>query len=298
MQDMKRQASAIPTGSWLAHERQRLGKTLGDVAQAVHGHVATVRALEQNNRVIPPGWYPNLRKLGMHVAEPAWPVQMTPYCGKDLNADLQNRTGFRHSRYWLSKQLCVSELAVTGVIGDNLVVPPSWLLKLAELGANVPASVRMALYLSDSGSIFPESAAPRGSMGANAGGPSPMGAIGARLAGELKTGMEQSEAHAQISENTQPAKSVGPQHTGQPSFLEEPTVNKPGVGGDAPVTASAQRAQSSVSLNWTQDGGLHFSISAALLEQIPSGLKELLIVLAQVGQQSARPGQSAPAPRI
>ena len=97
MQDMKRQASAIPTGSWLAHERQRLGKTLGDVAQAVHGHVATVRALEQNNRVIPPGWYPNLRKLGMHVAEPAWPVQMKPYCGKDLNADLQTDFSLNYS---------------------------------------------------------------------------------------------------------------------------------------------------------------------------------------------------------
>lgn len=297
MQDMKRQASAIPTGNWLAHERQRLGKTLGDVAQAVHGHVATVRALEQNNRVIPPGWYPNLRKLGMHVAEPVWPVQMKPYCGKDLGADLQNRTGFRHSRYWLSKQLCVSELAVTGVIGDNLVVPPSWLLKLAELGANVPASVRMTLYLSNGGSNFPASAAPRDSMVTNAGCLSPMGAIGASLARDLKTAMEHPEAHAQLGEDPQPAKSVGSQRAERSTFLEEPKVNKPGAGADAAVTALEPRAQSSVSLNWTQDGGLHFSMSAALLEQIPTVLKELLILLSQTGSHGAKPGPSAQAPR-
>lgn len=297
MQDMKRQVSAIPTGSWLAQERQRLGKTLSDVAQAVRGHVATVRALEQNNRVLPPGWYPKLRKLGMHVAEPAWPIQMKPYCGKDLDADLQNQTGFRHSRYWLSKQLCVPELAVTGVIGDDLVVPPSWLLKLAELGANVPASVRMALYLSDGGSNIPSSAAPRGSMGENASDPRLMSRVDARLAQDLKTAMEQLEAHAQFGEDPQSAKSVVPRRAERPPFLEEPTVNESGPGVDAAVTALAPRAQSSVSLNWTQEGGLHFSMSAALLEQIPAMLKELLILLSQTGPHGAKPGPSAQAPR-
>lgn len=259
MQDKSRNEFFLPTGSWLAQERQRLGKTPADVAKAVQRHIRAVRALEQNNRVIPPGWCQDLRKLGMNVPAPAWPAPFRPYCGADLHSDLQTRVGFRHSRYWLSKQLCVTESAVTDVIQHNRIVPPSWLLKLAELGANVPAMVRMALYQNaslDSGSA---SAVPLASTSAHAAGPRLISAV--------------------------PGKSVD-----APAPTPTPAPTSP--------SASVQRERESVYMNWTEERGLHFSISAALLEQIPAVLRELLVPLAQVGQQSAKPGQSAPAARL
>ena len=226
MQDNTKSGFVLPTGSWLAQERQRIGKTPADVAKAVQRHVRTVRALEQNNRVIPPGWCQDLRKLGMNVPAPAWPAPLRPYYGADLHSDLQTRVGFRHSRYWLSKQLCVTEAAVTDVIQRNRIVPSSWLLKLAELGANVPAMVRLALYHGKS-----------------------------------------ADATASTPIQTSPA-------------------------------ASAQRERESMYISWTEERGFHFSISAALLEQVPAVFRELLTLLTQAGQQSAKPGQSAPAARL
>ena len=228
MQDNTKSGFVLPTGSWLAQERQRIGKTPADVAKAVQRHVRTVRALEQNNRVIPPGWCQDLRKLGMNVPAPAWPAPLRPYYGADLHSDLKTRVGFRHSRYWLSKQLCVTEAAVTEVIQRNRIVPSSWLLKLAELGANVPAMVRLALYLGNS---------------ADAPAPTP-----------------------------------------------NPAPTSP--------AASAQRERESMYISWTEERGFHFSISAALLEQVPAVFRELLTLLTQAGQQSAKPGQSAPAARL
>jgi len=247
MQDKSKSEFVLPTGSWLAKERQRLGKTQAEVAKAVRRHIKTVRALEQNNRVIPPGWCQDLCKLGMNVPEPAWPVPLQPYCGAHLHSDLQTRVGFRNSRYWLSKELCVTEAAVTDVIQHNRIVPPSWLLKLAELGASVPAAVRTALKLGTSGGSDSEAPASR------------------------------------------PASA---------SLWEHPGAAQPRVDVHSAGPASPQRERESVYMNWTAERGLHFSISAALLEQIPAVFKELLTVLAQIGQQSARPGQSTPTPKI
>ena len=261
MQDKSRNEFVLPTGSWLAQERQRLGKTPADVAQAVQRHLSTIRALEQNNRVIPPGWCQDLRKLGMQIFEPVWPVQMQTYCGADLHSDLQTRVGFRNSRYWLSKQLCVTEEAVTEVIQHNLTVPPSWLLKLAELGANVPTCVRMTLHMNSGVS---------------------------RLVPDVLAQVEPLEAHPELAQNPRSFNSTGSQRA-------EADVKVPAA---APIPAAAPREQASVYMHWTEERGLHFSMSAALLEQMPAVLKNVLIMLAQVGQQSAKPGQSAPTARL
>mgnify|MGYP002385033033 CR=1 FL=1 len=108
----KNHGAVLPTGSWLSHERLRLGKTRAEVASAVQMHSATLRSIEQHNRVLPPGWYPTLRALGMQLTEPAWPAQMPSYTGADLHRDLRTCSGLQYSRCWLSKQLCVSESAV------------------------------------------------------------------------------------------------------------------------------------------------------------------------------------------
>jgi len=138
--------AALLTGNWLSQERQRLGKTRAEVVKAVRVHSATLRSVEHQNRVLPPGWYPALRELGMQFQEPVWPAQMAPYTGADLNRDLRTCSGLQPSRFWLSKQLCIAESVVGEVVRGNLPVPHSWLLKLAELGANVPAPVRTALH--------------------------------------------------------------------------------------------------------------------------------------------------------
>lgn len=140
------QVAALPTGSWLSQERLRLGKTQAEVARAVQVHGASLRSLELHNRVLPPGWYPQLRALGIRISEPVWPAQMSSYTGADLYRDLGTCSRLRSERGWLSSQLCVSESAVTEVLRCNLPVPPSWLLKLAELGANVPEPVWSTLY--------------------------------------------------------------------------------------------------------------------------------------------------------
>ena len=146
MQTAIQYVAALPTGNWLSQERQRLGKTRAEVAKAVRRHSATLRSIEQHNRVLPPGWYPVLRALGMQFQETAWPSHLLLYTGADLHRDLRTCSGLQNSRYWLSEQLCVSESEVSEVVRSNLPVPQSWLLKLAELGACVPAFVRMALY--------------------------------------------------------------------------------------------------------------------------------------------------------
>jgi len=146
MQNVILNGAALLTGNWLSQERQRLGKTRAEVVKAVRVHSATLRSVEHQNRVLPPGWYPALRELGMQVQEPVWPAQMVTYTGADLNRDLRTCAGLQPSRFWLSKQLCISESEVGEVVRGNLPVPHSWLLKLAELGANVPAPVRTALH--------------------------------------------------------------------------------------------------------------------------------------------------------
>ena len=146
MQNVTLNGTALPTGDWLSQERQRLGKTRAEVVKAVRVHSATLRSVEHQNRVLPPGWYPALRELGMQLQEPGWPAQMAPYTGADLNRDLRTCAGLQPSLFWLSKQLCISESEVGEVVRGNLPVPHSWLLKLAELGANVPAPVRTALH--------------------------------------------------------------------------------------------------------------------------------------------------------
>jgi hypothetical protein len=259
MQDNTKSGFVLPTGSWLAQERQRIGKTPADVAKAVQRHVRTVRALEQNNRVIPPGWCQDLRKLGMNVPAPAWPAPLRPYYGADLHSDLQTRVGFRHSRYWLSKQLCVTEAAVTDVIQRNRIVPSSWLLKLAELGANVPAMVRLALY--------------------------------------HNYGVD---AHHSAASAVPRASTLG--HVAEPIRINPYLDRSADATASTPIptspAASAQRERESMYISWTEERGFHFSISAALLEQVPAVFRELLTLLTQAGQQSAKPGQSAPAARL
>ena len=290
MQSVKRTRVSLPTGSWLARQRKLLGKTPADVAQAVHAHIATVRALEQNNRVIPPGWYQDLRILGMHAREPVWPVQLQPYCGADLNDDLRNQVGFQHSRYWLSKQLCVPEHAVNEVIRDNLLVPHSWLLKLAELGANVPGLVRVTLYLNSSRGQLAEPEPARYSAFTNKNGFGSVPSFSEGPAQDAKQAPQKAEAHGQLGHDSRPLESFGPEHVARAPFSGVPSLADSKVSAQAPITASARREQPSVSMNWTEDDGLYFSVSAALLEKIPDGLVDLLNLMTHSGLLGSLPG--------
>ena len=189
MQNMN-QGAALPTGSWLSQERLRLGKTQAEVARAVQVHGSTLRSLEMHNRVLPPGWYPQLRALGIRISEPVWPAQMSSYTGADLYRDLGTCSRLRSERGWLSSQLSVSESAVTEVLRRNLPVPPSWLMKLAELGANVPEPVWATLY-SPSTASPPQGGAPvqqwgLGSLRSLPGQAIPAGSEGAHSQLELK----------------------------------------------------------------------------------------------------------------
>lgn len=264
MQNGTSHAVALPTGSWLAQERGRLGKTRADVAKAVHGHPGTVRAIEQNNLFIPPGWYQALRKLGVPIHEPVWPASMQPYSGADLQLEMQTRPGLRRTPFWLSNQLCVSESTVTAVLNSSLPVPHSWLPKLAELGANVPAQVRLAL--------FPSAAEIEGQ--------------GPALPGSVNRGLDPGTRNEDPVADPGAARPLDPRSaTGAvPAMGPSPPPPKP------PVEA-APRERSSFSFHWTEDGGVHFSMSASLLNKIP----DLLIRLHQLGLLDPARGHRTPA---
>ena len=297
MKTTERNEAALPTGYWLTKERHRLGKKWIDVATAIHGHFSTVRAVEKNNRVVPPGWYPDLRKLGMQLDEPLWPAQMQPYCGADLQNDLRTRAGFRHSRYWLSKQLCVPERIVTDIIRDNLPVPHCWLLKLAELGANVPTPVQRTFDRDVYGGHILRPAAPCAANPEDAAVPDSLDAFWKQLAQERKTALRAFKVQAPKVPNSKPKESFGPARPEPPSPSDALGLNTHRASANVSGRASEQREISSLLMHWTEDRGLHFSVSAALLAQLPIVLQEMLRRLAQSGLTAILPDPDSSAAR-
>ena len=298
MQKTESHVAALPTGHWLTDERRRLGKTLSDVAQAMHGHISTVKAVEQNNRVVPPGWYAGLRKLGMNIYEPAWGFEERPYCGADLDRDLRTRVGFRHSRYWLSKQLCVPESAVANVVIRNHLVPHSWMLKLAELGANVPPSVRFALYGSTPGTEGQDPASPSLVDYLSKDSSDSISQHFENSMRDLSPVQGDSKTQAPLGTDSSPEAQDGPRGANSAGPAQAPSPVAPKDAVEEPVTASAPCQRSSIYLHWTGDDGLHFSMSAGVLDKLPGMLLELLVVLSKIELAGSKPGQSAPVARV
>ena len=293
MQDMILNGTLL-TGSWLSQERQRLGKTRSEVVKAVGVHSATLRSIEDRNRVLPPGWYPALRELGMQFQEPVWPAQMVPYTGADLNRDLRTCSGLQPSRFWLSKQLCVAESAVGEVVRGNLPVPHSWLLKLAELGANVPAPARKALHPPVRELQTPGSAgAPRPALQvalrlpgepvrasdqapiSPLGGPRPalldfsrsgslhlLDAQGGTAARASARPLGEPIPRLPFVHDTRPAAAIAPKNPERqaPTGRADPPPSKAPAG--APVAYPERRERFSIFFHLTETGGLHFSVTA------------------------------------
>lgn len=273
MLNVEGNARILPTGRWLAQERERLSLTLGQVARALRRHPSTVRAVERNNHVIPPGWGDDLSVLGMPLPAPAWPSHMPVYRGSDLERDMNTRAGLQHSRYWLSKQLGVPEALVTTVIRGNMPVPHHWLLKLAELGANVPTSVRAALYR-------PTRDAPD---------PVPPAAEPAKDFTTIMAELARESLRSSMREDEEP----------DASSVTSEESERPSEGRNAAQPSDAQpnlerRKQQSIYFHWTEENGLHFSVSAPLLEQIPAVMKGILLALCEGGL--LKPAQSPKSP--
>ena len=293
MQDMILDGTLL-TGRWLSQERQRIGKTRAEVVKAVGVHSATLRSVEHHNRVLPPGWYPALRELRMQFQEPLWPAQMVPYTGADLNRDLRTCAGLQPSRFWLSKQLCIAESAVSEVVRGNLPVPQSWLLKLAELGANVPAPVRTALRppvreLQNPG----PAAAPRPALDVTLRLPgepitardratsSPLGGRkpglldfshsgslslldpqGGTAARARAVPVGETIPRVPFVHDARPSAPIAPKSPERqpPIGHAAPPLSKAEAG--APVADSERRERFSIFFHWTKEGGLHFSVTA------------------------------------
>ena len=250
-------SETLPTGRWLAKQRVGLLQTIGQVAKALKRHPSTIRAVERNNRVIPPGWSEGLRKLGMQLPAPAWPAEMPFYFGEDLRRDMNTCIGLRDSRYWLSKQLCVPEEAVAAILRGNHVVPHNWLLKLAELGANVPAVVRTALY------------PPVVDVESRAAEPAP------RDFSELFSNLEEGG----FGQGPRAAGSAAGAPQGAPHYPHESVGHDSDSDVRPPAEASSERRKpQSISFQWSREEGLQFNLSTPLLEQVAAGLKELLLI--------------------
>lgn len=146
MLNQKSEVYRAATGHWLRALRQSQGLTGTQLARQLAVHPATLRATEEANRVVPPGWCEALQRIGHEVPQVAWPSTIRPYRGIDLATDLECVAPMKHSPYGLSQKLAVPEGEVKALLGQERAVPASWLLKLAELGATVPALVRIKLY--------------------------------------------------------------------------------------------------------------------------------------------------------
>ena len=270
---MQSDMNSLPTGKWLEQERERQSKTLGHVAKALRRHPFTVRAVERNDRVIPPGWGDALRALGMPLPAPAWPRDMAPYRGQDLERDMKTCAGMQHSRFWLSKQLGVPDDLLHAVISGNLVVPHNWLLKLAELGASVPDPVRLARTPSAK-----EPVEPAPSLGPD------YAALLLKLSQAARNphGADESEARKR-------------EESDEPPDAGEPTADESGEDHsvDAPPT-SERCKQSSIYFHWTEEEGLQFSVSAPLLEQIPVVIKAVAQTLYESGLLRSAHGPKTP----
>lgn len=232
----------LPMGKWLARERQRLDLTVAAIAKGSRLSAQSIAAVERNNRVIPPGWCESLRTLGIVLAEPIWPSNMRPYLGADLKHEMETRSGLKHSEYWLSKELAINEEQLKAILRENTPVPLTWLLKLAELGANVPTQVKVALCLGGEGLDTSEVSAIFDAQ---------------RLWHEVRAlRLERAEFVERLAE------------------IEKGPSQRP----------------ESIHFHWTKDDGVHFSMSAALLDRVPGGAAELVAFLRELGVLKAPSG--------
>lgn len=139
-----------PLGCWLRKERERLHVSLQDIANLFLCPTSDILEIEEYNRVVPPGWFPALRQLGIELCPPKFNVSGPPYMSADLRRDLQFlRQGNRLSHLiQLAKALGVSEKLVSEIVAsDAVIVPSEWYWKLAEFGALVSGQVVAALVV-------------------------------------------------------------------------------------------------------------------------------------------------------
>lgn len=265
----------LPTGSWLTWERKRRLLHLSDVATAVGRYHQTISTIERLDRVIPPGWFDILRSLGMQIYEPTWPKEMATYSGAAWAHEINTRVGLRHSAFWWSRQLGVSEEAVLEVLRSDKAVPQSWLLKLAELGVEVPSEVKETLRCSES---------LLGATPSNPARPAP-----AEIAAEARTnGAAVPPRREPAPPNTQTRAAA----TSAGAVPKQPPIPATPLSETSP---SRPRERTSIYFRWSEDDGLHFSVSASLLDQLPGTFKELLLVLSDCGVIPRMPSRNSQA---
>jgi hypothetical protein len=232
-------SSRLPTGRVLTDERLRLSLSTRMVAQRLRQHTSTVAAVERNNAVLPPGWIPTLRKLGMSIPEVVWPLSTRPYSGAQLKAEIAAKRDLRFSPFVLRKLLGVSEEDFDLILSGNRLVPSTWLLKLAELGLDVPQAVKRALAGSTEGLL------------------------------EVRRVPVPPAPQPELPRPERPATPPPEAQAGSIPFAP-PTPPQP---AEVPRPS---RERPELFFRWSQDGGIFFSTSESLLDLIPRALQALL----------------------
>ena len=239
-------SSKLPTGHVLTRERIRLSLSLRTVAQMLRQPSAAIAAVERKNAVLPPGWVPTLRKLGMSIPEAVWPPTLAPYFGAQLKAEITAKRDLRFSPFSLRKILAVSEEELDSVLSGHRLVPPSWLLKLAELGLNVPPEVKLA------------------------------------LTGAAEVHAEGSATSTSIDVPMEGVKAKIPGISNPVDRLNELLARRPGLLRSVePPRSLPERPE--LSFRYSEDGGIHFSASASLLDQFPGAFQTLIGALRTSG---------------
>jgi hypothetical protein len=239
-------SSKLPTGHVLTRERIRLSLSTRTVAQMLRQPACTVAAVERKNAVLPPGWVPTLRKLGMAIPEAVWPPTLAPYFGAQLKAELTAKRDLRFSPFSLRKILAVSEEELDAILSGHRLVPPSWLLKLAELGLNVPQEVQRAL--SGVSEVCAE-----------------------KRAAPAPSAPPTEEVERKIPGISRPSEGLARLLLDRPSLLRPSEPERPA------------RERPEMSFRWSEGGGISFSASGSLLDQLPGAVQQLLLLVRTSG---------------
>jgi hypothetical protein len=230
--------SKLPTGQVLTRERIRLALSTRAVAQMLRQPAAVVASVERKNAVLPPGWVPTLRKLGMAIPEAVWPPTLAPYFGAQLKAEITAKRDLRFSPFSLRKILAVSEEELDSILSGHRLVPPAWLLKLAELGLEVPQEVKRALT----------------------GAPEVRTEERAASAPSVPS---MAQLRKEIPGISDPTERLNALLAARPGLLR--SVEPP----------RAPRERPELSFRYSEEAGIYFSASASLLDQFPGAFQAL-----------------------
>lgn len=102
---------------------------------------------------------------------------------------------------------------------------------------------------------------------------------------------------ASLGSGSKPAKSAISTNPDRVAAAEHIAASRSMAADAARSTTSSRKERSSFYFHWTEEGGLHFSVSTFLLNQLPAAFHALLLQLQACGLLGPSPDPGVPPPR-